>query len=272
MERLTDMKRLIKQSLSHFGFELRRKGLSAVASEQFQPFVEKVSIAGVEFSFWVGDSVGMEWYEPAVHQSLSEHSETARLVRLGDRILEIGAHHGFTAMLLSKLVGDEGFVLAVEPSPFNAMMAWAQIGLNAVVNCRVIQAAASDHAGSARISFQSNSTVTDSVEGMKVDTVTADELDSAFGPFDVLKIDVEGFERQVLAGASTLLRRRPRIILELHSAQLSAFGSSIGDVLNLLGPSYSGTFVPRSARDSVHVFSTDKIPHDDIVNLFLTSA
>jgi FkbM family methyltransferase len=57
-------------------------------------------------------------------------------------VLEIGAHHGFTAMLLSKLVGEQGFVLSVEPSPFNAMMATAQIGLNRAANCRVLQAAA----------------------------------------------------------------------------------------------------------------------------------
>lgn len=263
------VKHIVKQSLCRLGFEQRRKGPPTVPSVDFQPFVEKVSIAGVEFSFWVGDPIGQEWYEPREHRGFSEHTETARLLRLGDRVLEIGAHHGFTAMLLSRLVGDEGFVLAVEPSPFNAMMAWAQVGLNAASNCRVIQAAASDRKGMAKISFESNSKVTDSADGIKVNTITVDELDSTFGPFDVLKIDVEGFERQVLAGASRLLRRKPRIILELHSPYLFKFGSTIDDVLGLLGPSYNGTFIPRNARDRVYAFSPNKIPYDDIVNLFL---
>lgn len=264
------MKQFIKQSLDHLGFELHRKALATVPSGDFQPFVEKVSVAGVEFCFWVGDRVGEEWYKPTDHQGYSEHTETARLLRLGDRVLEIGAHHGFYTMLLSKLVGDEGFVLAVEPSPFNAMMASAQVGLNAAANCRVIQAAASDRKGKTRISFESNALVTDSANGIEVDMITADELDSAFGPFHVLKIDVEGFERQVLAGASMLLRRRPRVMLELHSPHLHKFGSSIGDVLGLLGPSYEGTLIPRNARDRVCSFSQGEIPHDDIVNLFLT--
>ena len=264
------MKKIIKQGLSRLGFELRRKGLPAASSLDFQPFIQKFSFVGIEFSFWVGDSTGKEWYAPNVHQSLSENTETARMVRRGDRILEIGAHHGFTAMLLSKLVGKEGFVLAVEPSPFNAMMAWAQIGLNAATNCRVIQAAASDLKGRTRVSTESNSVVTARPDGIEVAAVTIDELDAAFGPFDVLKIDVEGFERQVLAGASTVLRRGPRIMLELHTPLLSRFGSTVESVLSLLGSSYHGTFVPRNVRDRVCVFSLEKIPYDEIVNLFLS--
>ena len=55
---------------------------------------------------------------------------TARLIQPGDKVLDIGAHHGLEAMLFSKLVGERGFVLAIEPIPFNTMMAWAQVGLN----------------------------------------------------------------------------------------------------------------------------------------------
>ncbi len=265
------MKRFIKQCLGHLGFELRRKGFN-ISAGTFQPFVEKVAIAGVEFSFWVGDSVGKEWYEPTEQRGFSEHSETARLVKRGDRVLEIGAHHGFTMMLLSKLVGREGWVLAVEPSPFNAMISLAQLGLNAATNCRVIQAAASDRKGSTRITIDSNSMVTESAKGIEVTAVTVDDLDSTWGPFDVLKVDVEGFERQVLTGASKLLQRGPRIILELHSPYLSRFGSTMEEVLRLLSPTYKGTFVPRNARDQVYAFSCEKIPRDDIVNLFLAHA
>jgi len=149
------------------------------------------------------------------------------------------------------------------------MIASAQVVLNAATNCRVLQAAASDRKGKTKISFESNAMVTDSSDGIDVPTVTADELDSTFGPFDVLKIDVEGFERQVLAGASALLRRSPRIILELHSPNLTPFDSTIDSVLGLLGPSYHGTFITRNERDRIHPFSVQSIPVNDIVNLFL---
>ena len=261
------MRRFIKRTLAEHGFELHRKGVRDSGS--FQPFIERVSIAGAEFSFWVGDSIGAQWYKPEEHQGFAEHMETARLLRPGDRVLEIGSHHGFMTMLLSRLVGEDGFVLAIEPSPFNAMMASAQVGLNAATNCRVMQAAASDRKGMTRISFESNANVTDSFEGIEVPTLTADELDSAYGPFDVLKIDVEGFESQVLAGASALLRRSPRIILELHSPNLAQFNCTSESVLRLLDPAYHGTFVTRKERDRVHPFPAESIPADDIVNLFV---
>ncbi len=89
---MNPMKQFVKHCLGRCGLEMRRKGSFApalVGSESFQPFVERVSLAGVDFSFWVGDSVGQQWYDPKNHQELAEHSETARLVRPGTRVLEI---------------------------------------------------------------------------------------------------------------------------------------------------------------------------------------
>jgi FkbM family methyltransferase len=182
------MKQAIQDAIGRFGYELHRK------RPAFQPYVERFAIAGVTFQFWVGDQTGRDWYSPEGHAASSENKETARLVKPGDRVLEIGAHHGFTGMLLSQLVGETGFVLCVEPSPFNAMMVSAQIGLNRAVNCHVLQAAAADRCGTLTISRASDATVTNEADGIRVRAVTADEMDQEFGPFNVLKIDVEGFE------------------------------------------------------------------------------
>jgi FkbM family methyltransferase len=268
------MKRFVKQMVDGLSYELRRKlDAQPLAPEgsRFQPFVDKVRLADVEFLFWVADGTAAQWYRPADHRGFAEHTETARLLRPGDRVLEIGSHHGFTAMLLSQLVGKDGFVLAVEPSRFNAMIACAQVGLNGVTNCRVLHAAASDTEGVTRISLESNATVIgmDRTDGIEVPAVTVDELDAQFGPFDVLKVDVEGYEGQVLQGARAVLRRRPRVLLELHSPHLPSFGTSAEEVLALLGPDSRGTFVTRQARDRVHPFAARSLPADDIVNLFL---
>ena len=48
-----------------------------------------------------------------------------------------------------------------------------------------------------------------------VPTVSLDWLATHFPQPDVIKIDVEGAEAQVLAGAATVLRSRPRIICEV---------------------------------------------------------
>jgi hypothetical protein len=106
---------------------------------------------------------------------------------------------------------------------------------------------------------------------MEVAALTVDELDSTYGPFNALKIDVEGFEHQVLKRAAKLLSRHPKILLELHSQLLPLFGSSVEAVLDLLGPAYEGTFMPRvGAWDRVYPYPEEKVPTDVIVNLFLS--
>ena len=272
------LNRLAKQTIRRvagmFGCEIRRidkAGSNSAHAGPFQPYLEHFTIAGVQFSFWVGDANGKAWYHQSGHGKLAEETESARLLKPGDRVLEIGAHHGFTAMFISKLIGESGFILAVEPSPFNAMMASAQVGLNAAANCKVIQAAASDRKGNAKVSLLSNSSVTDSPEGIDVPTITVDELDAEYGPFNVLKIDVEGFERTVLAGAAKLLQRHPKIMLEVHSPYLSNFGTTMREVLGMLDSSYQGTYVRRDAPFTVVPYSAETHPADDITNLFLES-
>lgn len=261
---LNKVKQFIQDTIGRFGYELHRK------RPAFQPYVQQVPLAGVTFQFWVGNATGKEWYDPDVQNRHAEHTETARLVAPGDRVLEIGAHHGFISMLLSKLVGERGSVLAVEPSPFNAMMATAQVGLNRAGNCQVLWAAVSDRKGIAKLSRDLvNEQVTEAPDGIEVPTITADELDSTFGPFNVLKVDVQGFEYQVLRGAKELLLRRPKLLLELHGREITKYGYSAPDVLSLLDPSYKGTFVSWPERGRVHAFPAETFGMDDFVNLFL---
>ena len=99
--------------------------------------------------------------------------------------------------------------------------------------------------------------------------MTADELDATFGPFDVLKIDVQGFEYQVLRGAENLLRRSPRMVLELHGQQIGDYGHTAKEVLALLDSRYTGTFVSWDARDKVYPFPDGRFNPEEIVSLFL---
>jgi hypothetical protein len=65
-------------------------------------------------------------------------------------------------------------------------------------------------------------------------------LDSIFEdrPVDLLKVDVEGFEERVLAGATRLLNdaaRAPRqVFIEVHPYAWPAFGTSSDSLLALL--------------------------------------
>jgi FkbM family methyltransferase len=265
----------IQKSFRAVGLEINRRRITPEISKAVFPFVRKVETQGIAIEYWVADETAQAWYPPAAFSDLgemgAEMGETRRLIKPGDRILEIGAHHGIYMLLLAKLVGPEGFVLSVEAHPFNAMIADAQIALNGLGNCRLIHAAASDRPGSLQMSSDSNASVMESV-GIRVPALTGDELDARFGPFTVLKVDVEGYEGVVLDGCKEILSRDPRLLLEVHSPLLSSYGTSMNELLEKIPARYDGTMILRSNRkgqSAIRPFRPETLPVEEIVNLFL---
>jgi hypothetical protein len=50
----------------------------------------------------------------------------------------------------------------------------------------------------------------------------------------LVKIDVEGFEVEVLRGAKTILSTRPKLVLEIHTTELAGFGTSVDELFTLI--------------------------------------
>jgi FkbM family methyltransferase len=146
------------------------------------------------------------------------------LVGPGDRCLDVGANVGVHTIRLAKLAGPDGAVTAIEPDPELARRARGNVQLNEVTNVRVIQAAAADRAATAllyrpgtadtnraRASLLHHTYLTGQTQ--EVPTVTLDEL--CPDPVALIKIDVEGAEADVVAGAAaTIARDHPAIIFE----------------------------------------------------------
>ena len=77
----------------------------------------------------------------------------------------------------------------------------------------------SDKAGSVGSLVRSQHEGTASAEGAApVDAITLDEFQMGFSePWDVLKVDTDGFDGRILAGAATLLEQaRPNVLFEWH--------------------------------------------------------
>ncbi|MDQ3510687.1 MAG: FkbM family methyltransferase [Pseudomonadota bacterium] len=70
-----------------------------------------------------------------------------------------------------------------------------------------------------------------------------DKLDLADAPISAIKIDVEGYEPWVLAGASATLRRTRALLIELSPALSEAGGADFGGMLDLIA---DAGFVPRT--------------------------
>ena len=151
-----------------------------------------------------------------------------RLVSLKSVCVDAGAHIGYYGLTLSTIVGQEGTVLCFEPNPRTFPFLQRNIALNKRANISAIQEALGDtesilhiSGGDVRLGW---SRVSENGQ-VPVQCVTLDgEVERAgLTRVDFIKIDVEGYEPKVLAGASkTILRFHPTIMMEINPDALAA--------------------------------------------------
>ena len=158
-----------------------------------------------------------------------------RAVPAGGTVLDVGAHYGYFALLAAELVGPEGRVEALEAAPGT----FAILRDNASAKPQLTVHALAAAAEPGQLTFSEFDALHSEYNALAIAhaaaagwaagtpptavTVAATSLDDlarerGLRP-DLVKVDVEGAEDAVLAGAGELLRRvRPTVVLELLPA------------------------------------------------------
>ena len=171
----------------------------------------------------------------------SEKAILEQRVRPGMRVLDIGANVGLYSLLLSRLVGKDGSVIAIEPDPDLFAALEASCRANAADNIELHNVAAAAepgrlslyrsllNAGDNRIGSHERAQPTRRVE---TQAVTVDHLVGG-RPVDFIKMDVQGWEGQVLKGMRAVVESNPaiEILFELWPFGLKEAGWNPQDVL-----------------------------------------
>jgi FkbM family methyltransferase len=159
-------------------------------------------------------------------------------LRPGDWAIDVGANVGSVAGQMCRAVGREGRVWAFEPIPRNLERLRRLAEANNLSQLEIFDCALSSETGKAAISqpgegLSGHASFTASwITGEPLEVVTQrlDDLTAEVNearPLRLLKIDVEGFEREVLEGAEATIRRfRPLIYCEFNDIILRDAGSS----------------------------------------------
>jgi FkbM family methyltransferase len=204
--------------------------------------------------------------EAALYYGLPYDADTLSiieaLVEPGDVVIDIGANVGLITLLLSRLVGDTGRVLAFEASPIHFRSLERNINLQRVGNCfpQCIALADSDGECVHYTTHSSGSLVSDFSEfgfecvgTTKVRTKRLDDVLSTDerSRISFVKLDVDGNEMAVLRGASqTLQESKPNLLVEVSERTQAKAGSSARMLLNCLSE-FGYSF--RIGRDMVSI-------------------
>lgn len=177
-----------------------------------------------------------ESYEPEVWRLVMA------VLRPGDQVADVGAHIGLYAVALARRVGPVGQTTAFEPDPGNYQHVLRHSRLNSLGSqlC-VVNAAVGKQDG--MISFSGDKDIQNQIVPLGTPgarQVPVVRLDTHFAGrrLDLLKVDVEGFEEEVLAGAESLLgdpARAPRnIFIEVHPYNWYLCGTTSESLLGRL--------------------------------------
>jgi FkbM family methyltransferase len=175
----------------------------------------------------------------------------ARLLKPGQIVLDIGANHGFYALLAAGQVAPGGHIYAFEPNPrLNSLIkdSIAVNGLGSLIT--LVEKAVTDREGEMSLVFQDRhsawghlqagspqagtpseqSDLTCSVEGVVLDRYFPDLR------VDVVKMDIEGAEGGALTGMAGLIERSPemKIMMEFSPRLMSRFNQNAEDVADFL--------------------------------------
>lgn len=168
-----------------------------------------------------------------------------RIVSVGDWVLDVGANVGQYTLLLSRLVGGAGRVLAIEPMANTVATLAAVAKLATYRNITILNVAASDRFAVAAFDVPIDDDGLDNYERARIAgrgpiPVLAVPLDALQlpSPIALAKIDAEGHELPVLVGMRrTLERDHPILIVEENEDSPSGF---------LVGLGYSARRLVRS--------------------------
>ena len=234
---------------------------------RFRPHIIERRFAGEHFKFLIGDLFGAHAYG-AKHAHWPE-LEWIKVngIRLGDTVVDCGANHGFSTLLFSRWTGPTGTVHAFEPNSHNLAILQENLRLNDLKNVVCHPVALDSLNRVLNISTHPNSTVLEQpATRIPTETVHSVSLDEVIGkvPVNFIKIDVEGFELQVLRGAKAVLAQRPRIDLELHIVMYDDPIRTLTEILQLLDLGRYKVDLQSEVDGTIQPFDTD---HDAIETL-----
>lgn len=206
-----------------------------------KPSLRTATRNGIHYQLDIADFI--DWH---IYFGYSEGTKKPlyEMVKSGDIAIDVGANIGETSLELAKRVGPQGKVFSFEPDPIMRAKFEKNLSFNKGASVQVEPWALSYVPGTYRLYRISernpagNKIMAEgpgdyvNIEAMRLDDYVRDK---GFERVNLIKIDVEGFEKNVLLGAEkTILKFKPKLFVEISVGQLLMQKTSAQEIFTML--------------------------------------
>lgn len=206
-------------------------------------------------------------WEPHVTAALES------LLEPGATAIDVGANFGYHTLRMSELVGDTGKVFAIEPERVLYQQLLRNVEVNECRNVIALSIAIGARAEICRMTpaqwWLDDQNLGDcfmATSGRSTVSLRLDDV--AFARLDLIKLDVQGYEVECLAGMRrTLERHRPYLIVEIEEYCLNRFGASSKQLITALRDLGYVVLLLESEYPAEHICIPNG-KHDEFVNHF----
>jgi len=188
-----------------------------------------IQVNGYNMSLIPNDKgISLELLLFKTHEPLTTKLTTKEL-RNGMVCVDIGSNIGYYALLESKIVGKNGKVFCIEPSPKNFNYLNNNLKLQNSSNTETFEMAIGNQDGTTKLTVGNKSnhakvisedeTIPNDLDVISVPIKKLDTFvqEQNISKIDFVRMDVEGFELNVIEGMKYVLRKlRPMIQIEVH--------------------------------------------------------
>ena len=207
-----------------------------------------------------------DWFE-------DEIKFVRRLLKPGQKVIDIGANYGVYSLSMARTVGPTGCVWAFEPASSTARLLAEGIAVNGFTHVVLERSALSSTCGTAQLFLNENSELNTLVPGKQsssahetVPLVTLDECMERYGWRDIefMKIDAEGEEASILKGGKRFFAELSPLVQYEIKAGADLHIELVQDFAALGYDSYR--LVP--GLDLLVSFDAESTPDGYLLNLF----
>ncbi len=260
--------------------------LSVVLPKVLLPAVERAgkliiqTLHGVKLLIDPAKDKGVEL---ALYQTGTYEKGTIQLLgdflKQGSVFMDIGANIGLMSTIASKIVGEKGRVYAVEANPKTIEVLRHNCAINLCENIEILPIAMASEKGSAILYENWNvnrggaSLISQGDEhGITVSKERLDDLFSPDSPVHLVKIDVEGFELEVLKGGVDWFKtQQPVFIIEVSTQRSNQEGATPESIMSFVANFGNYSFYKQKGTKErrgklVSVTSAQDLPeHDNLI-------